>query len=932
MAGALARDVLFERVSPATFALQSLTAHHRKMMAEQQPNGEEVKKEEEEEGQEEGAEGTATAAKGDEKPAVKKEEEEETEATPGKEREKDSVTPGEKDKDTHEDEEEEQEEEDSENEEEATERRLRDEAHMGEHWVAMLREHDYDGLPFEERVSMLTSLCQLVLESPTVREMLEKRLEEQQRIKRILWEESKAEATIQKQRRQAEQAAKSRAAAEEAQKAVERVKAMQNGGEGVAAPMDVDAQGVAPSTAAASGGEQQQQQQQQGDKASAAAEAAIAAATEAAAAEDREASAKRAQARAEAVLREMEVHAVRAEPLGLDRRYNRYWRFVRGLGAGTAVDSTNNNGTAAAAGGIIGPSKSGGGGGGSSENKEKDNPSTSKSGAGTEDNKESKGTDTGTADKDVRGTTTSGIDPGDGRIFVESQEDGMLRVICTKEDLETLISSLDRRGPREKGLYASLLRHKSAVVAAMPAVPLSPPQEKPPPRSVAQLQKLYKLAVLETDKKDKKKGKKLPKPFVPGEIPEMTILKFDLLAVEFSLAEEVLDEDFDPAVWRPAVQAATEVEQLRKCLGELESAIDASALHPDFNREPALVKGAWIPIGEEVATALPGNNTADIAVPMSPLSRQKAESAEKGNGKSDDEEEEEEEGEGNDPAHLSWLPPTLSAVALRLAALDAALKYNENDAARETLLGYRHVLRPGRLPGAEENGLLLGPALNKQGKIRPVLMPPFPYRMLFTPRVDFSFDVAKFQEHVAMGSDELVIAAHTGRGKGTGRTGGRPKGSKNKPKAGGVTPGGRGGGGTGGGGLRKKAGQGGAHRSALGKELGARSDSDRHYGSDFEQEEDGDDYASGMLPPGSGPYRQSREPSAPPSTIGDDDEDREEIEEEAEEGEPEDRPEDFYKPEDDDDDEEKEGGDNNKGVTNGDDEDISDEDSDIEVD
>ena len=160
----------------------------------------------------------------------------------------------------------------------------------------------------------------------------------------------------------------------------------------------------------------------------------------------------------------------------------------------------------------------------------------------------------------------------------------------------------------------------------------------------------------------------------------------------------------------------------------------------------------------------------------------------------------------------------------------------------------------------------------------------------------------------------------------------RPKGSKNKPKAGGVTPGGRGGGGTGGGGLRKKAGQGGAHRSALGKELGARSDSDRHYGSDFEQEEDGDDYASGMLPPGSGPYRQSREPSAPPSTIGDDDEDREEIEEEAEEGEPEDRPEDFYKPEDDDDDEEKEGGDNNKGVTNGDDEDISDEDSDIEVD
>ncbi len=43
------------------------------------------------------------------------------------------------------------------------------------------------------------------------------------------------------------------------------------------------------------------------------------------------------------------------------------------------------------------------------------------------------------------------------------------RMLCSGDDLEALIEALERRGAREGGLYASLLRCREAVLRAMPA-------------------------------------------------------------------------------------------------------------------------------------------------------------------------------------------------------------------------------------------------------------------------------------------------------------------------------------------------------------------------------------------------------------------------------------------------------------------------------
>ena len=58
--------------------------------------------------------------------------------------------------------------------------------------------------------------------------------------------------------------------------------------------------------------------------------------------------------------------------------------------------------------------------------------------------------------------------PGD-RLLFESQEDGSLSVVSTVAALGALVSALERRGARESGLYASLLRYRDQLEAGMPA-------------------------------------------------------------------------------------------------------------------------------------------------------------------------------------------------------------------------------------------------------------------------------------------------------------------------------------------------------------------------------------------------------------------------------------------------------------------------------
>ena len=52
--------------------------------------------------------------------------------------------------------------------------------------------------------------------------------------------------------------------------------------------------------------------------------------------EERAAARQRQAQRAEQVRRDMEANSVRLEPLGQDRRYNRYWRFVLATATGGA--------------------------------------------------------------------------------------------------------------------------------------------------------------------------------------------------------------------------------------------------------------------------------------------------------------------------------------------------------------------------------------------------------------------------------------------------------------------------------------------------------------------------------------------------------------------------------------------------------------------
>lgn len=93
--------------------------------------------------------------------------------------------------------------------------------------------------------------------------------------------------------------------------------------------------------------------------------------------EEKAAAKARQAARAEAVRRDMEAAAVRLEPLGSDRRHNKYWRFV------VASPSSAAAGTA----------------GGGAE------PMDVDGGAGPSD----------------------GEDPSAGRVFFESGEDGSFR-------------------------------------------------------------------------------------------------------------------------------------------------------------------------------------------------------------------------------------------------------------------------------------------------------------------------------------------------------------------------------------------------------------------------------------------------------------------------------------------------------------------------
>ena len=138
-----------------------------------------------------------------------------------------------------------------------------------------------------------------------------------------------------------------------------------------------------------------------------------------------------------------EAHAVRAEPLGQDRRFNRYWRLLAG----------GEDGGDLAAGRLLvelAPASS-------CADLALENPSsnpTSRPAAG------------GAASAGAAHGWEAGpqLEAGCAPEWVG----GWVEVASAKA-LDGLMAALDKRGPREGALHTALLRHRDALLRRMPA-------------------------------------------------------------------------------------------------------------------------------------------------------------------------------------------------------------------------------------------------------------------------------------------------------------------------------------------------------------------------------------------------------------------------------------------------------------------------------
>ncbi|KAG2442737.1 hypothetical protein HXX76_002819 [Chlamydomonas incerta] len=520
-----------------------------------------------------------------------------------------------------EEEEQQQEEEEQQQEEETASRGT------GDAWVATLLDGGYGCLRLRQRIEALSFLCHAVLDGPTVRAKLELRTEEAMARKKAVFEEAKNE----KRKRQEEAALRAAAAAEEARKKAEAAAVAAAAGGGAAAA--TGAEGVAGSRGAtpAPGAPVDPKAiaaELFGAGAAAAGHGAAAAAAPTDPAKAAEEAKRRAeeeeedkvkrQQRAEEIRRIDEECAIRAEPLGSDRRHNRYWLFTSG-----------------------GPD-----------------------------------------------------DAGTARLWVELAPEGRWRLLTSPEAFDQLAAALDPRGLREGALAQALARVADTVKAAMPGIA---PVADPTPydalpastrgaleaQAVARgaVARLAAATVLAADDDDYTEGLE----FLEADSATVSALKRDLLRLEAAVPADAMAEAFHSLSWKERVMNAPGLPELRACLGQLEAALLASPdgttpglLATVFHRTPPLVRGAWVEVGREVATALPGHASKEILPPV-------------------------ERPDGGPPPEpndepLAWLPATLPALALRVLALDAHIVYREGaPPGRECLAGYRYTIRPAPL-------------------------------------------------------------------------------------------------------------------------------------------------------------------------------------------------------------------------------------------
>ena len=172
-------------------------------------------------------------------------------------------------------------------------------------------------------------------------------------------------------------------------------------------------------------------------------------------------------------------------------------------------------------------------------------------------------------------------------------------------------------------------------------------------------------------------------------------------------------ENFDKDAFLAGVPGATSLVELRALLGDLEAAIDQAYLHSNFARDPLLVRHAWITVGSEVATVAPGSSFADQMLSPDKI-----------------------KGACADAGRLAWLPPTAPSISLRLMALDASILYRNETCGRVEMAEFRATQRPflNNDVGVVETMLL------ENSHVEPAVFPPYPYRLSFSPRMDFLLD------------------------------------------------------------------------------------------------------------------------------------------------------------------------------------------------
>lgn len=243
----------------------------------------------------------------------------------------------------------------------------------------------------------------------------------------------------------------------------------------------------------------------------------------------------RQQQRAETIRRADEVHAIRGEPLGLDRRHNRYWHLAAHQEAGAAAD------------------------------------------------------------------------PSLGRILVESHQDGSWRLLGQAHQIEQLLSSLERKGAREGVLHSALVRHQSSIERGMPAYSfhMPPTLEEQTQQQRSRLDMEHHTCLWNLSLQalpylhDQYPVTRLPTH--KGEPSSLTKLRADMLRVEAALPLSAMkDAVWNSEVWQATVKGAQSALQLRQALGQLELAVHEGFLWQSHvqPRQPLLVKGAWMPIGD----------------------------------------------------------------------------------------------------------------------------------------------------------------------------------------------------------------------------------------------------------------------------------------------------------------------------------------------